>query len=68
MLFLFGKKRKATRKSRKVNKKPPAKILRMCKKLKIKTTVKRGKRRVYKKVSVLKKLIARKKKQIKRKR
>jgi hypothetical protein len=58
--FLFGKKRRSTRKKASP-KKPPAKILRMCKKLKIKCTVKRGGKRVYRKVSVLKKLISRKK-------
>jgi len=58
--FLFGKKRRSTRKKASP-KKPPAKILRMCKKLKIKCTMKRGGKRVYRKVSVLKKLISRKK-------
>ena len=56
--FLFGKKRSTRKKTS--PKKPPAKILRMCKKLKIKCTVKRGSKRVYRKVSVLKKLISRK--------
>jgi hypothetical protein len=58
--FLFGKKRRSTRKKASP-KKPPAKILRMCKKLKIKCTVKRGNKRVYRKTSILKKLISRKK-------
>ena len=56
-LFCFGKK-KRTRKTLKKGKKPPAKILRMCRRLKIKTTKKVGKRRVYKSVALLKKQIA----------
>jgi hypothetical protein len=56
--MLFGKKikRRSIKKTRKV----PKQILRMCKKLKIKCTHKIGKRRVYKPVSVLRKLIKRK--------
>ena len=50
---MFGKKRKTSKK----NVKPPAKILKMCKKLKIKVTIKRGSKRVYKSLSVLKKQI-----------
>ena len=41
-------------------KKLPAKIRKMCRKLKIKCTKKVGSRKVYKKLSVLKKQIARK--------
>jgi hypothetical protein len=52
--FSFGKKKKRSIK----HKKPPAKILRMCKKLKIRTTT--GKRKTYKSVKVLRKLIAKK--------
>ena len=51
-LFSFGKNIK-----RKVSKKPPSSIIKKCKKLKIKITKKVGNRRVYKKLSVLKKLI-----------
>jgi hypothetical protein len=54
------------RKSRKGSKKPSSSVLRMCKRLKIKATKKVGKRRVYKKVSVLKKLIKRKLKMMKK--
>jgi hypothetical protein len=57
--FLFGKK-KRTRKSGKSGKKtrkPPAAILKKCRKLKIKTTKKVGSKRVYRSVSLLKKLI-----------
>jgi len=67
-LFGFGKKRKSSKKStskkstnnKRTNKKPPAKLLRLCKKLKIKVTIKRGRKRVYKKVTLLKKLCKRK--------
>jgi hypothetical protein len=72
-LFGFGKKRKSSKKStskkstskkstnnKRTNKKPPAKLLRLCKKLKIKVTIKRGGKRVYKKVTLLKKLCKRK--------
>lgn len=59
--FSFGKKKKRSIK----HKKPPAKILRMCKKLKIRTTT--GKRKTYKSVKVLRKLIAKKLRSKKRK-
>jgi hypothetical protein len=67
-LFGFGKKRKSNKKStskkstskKSASKKPPAKLLRLCKKLKIKVTIKRGSKRVYKKVTLLKKLCKRK--------
>ena len=48
----FGKRRR-----RKTAKRPSKRLLRLCKKYRIKTTIKRGKKRVYKKISVLKKLI-----------
>lgn len=49
-IFTFGKKRrvsskksrKGSRKSRKGGRKPPSRLLKMCKRLGIKTTVKRG--------------------------
>lgn len=56
MLFLFGKKRKM----RKTTKKPPAALLKKCRKYRIKTTMKKGGKKVYRKVSVLKKLIKKK--------
>ena len=56
-LFSFGKKRKV---SRKKGKKPPAALLKKCKKHGIKTTMKKGGKRVYRKISVLKRLLARK--------
>ena len=65
--FSFGKKKKRSVKKKKVVRKPPAKLLKMCKKLKIKVTIKRGKKKVYKSVKVLKKLISKKRKQLKKK-
>jgi len=67
-LLGFGKRRRRSTKSRKSAKKggrgrkPPAALLRMCKKYKVKSTVKRGTKRVYKKARLLKKLCMRKKK------
>ena len=52
-----AKKSRKSRKSRKGSKKPSKAILKMCKKLKIKATLKRGGKRVYKSMAVLKKLI-----------
>jgi len=57
-LFHFGKKKRKSR-SKKVRK-PPAKLLKMCKRFKIKCTKKVGKRRVYKSASVLKKQLKQK--------
>jgi hypothetical protein len=59
----FGRKRKVSKKAVKI----PKNILKMCKKLKIKVSVKRGPKRVYKKLSVLKKQIKRKLKMMKKK-
>ena len=69
MNFLsFGKKRK-TYKVKKVKKvKVSKKTLRLCKKLKIKVTLKRGSKRVYKSTAVLKKLIKRKLRKLKKSR
>ena len=67
-LLGFGKRRRRSTKSRKSAKKggrgrkPPAALLKMCKKYRVKTTVKRGTKRVYKKERLLKKLCMRKKK------
>jgi hypothetical protein len=63
--FSFGKKRRTVKRVR--SKKPPAALLKKCRKYKIKTTVKRGSKRVYKKVSVLKKLLAKKLRKLKKK-
>ncbi len=62
-LFSFGKRR---RKIKRTVKTPPKALLRRCKKYRIKTTVKRGIRRVYKTVKVLKKLLSKKLKKIKK--
>jgi hypothetical protein len=63
-LFRFGKKRRSAPKksSKKVKKsvKPPAKLLKMCKKLRVKVSLKRGGKRVYKKAKVLAKQCKRK--------
>ena len=63
-LFGFGKKRRSAPKksSKKVKKsvKPPPKLLKMCKKLRVKVSLKRGGKRVYKKVKVLAKQCKRK--------
>ena len=58
MISGFGKKG---------SKKPPAKLLKICKKLKIKATVKRGSKRVYRSNSLLKKLCMKKLKAMKKK-
>ena len=58
-LFSFGKKRKKVSR-RKLIRKPPAALLKRCRKHHIKTTMKKGGRRVYRKVSLLKKLLKKK--------
>ena len=55
--FLFGKKKKKVVK----NVKPPANILRMAKKYKVKVTIKRGSKSVYRPVRLIKKQINMKK-------
>ena len=55
--FSFGKKKRRTSKR---NSKPPTRLLKMCKKYRIKVTRKIGRKRVYKKVSVLKKQLRKK--------
>jgi hypothetical protein len=57
--FLFGRRKRRTVK-RKSIKKPPTRLIKMCRKYKIKCTKKVGKRRVYKSVTVLKKQLKRK--------
>jgi len=69
----YGKRRRRKRSfGKKVSKKPSAAIRRMCKRLKVRLTIKRGKKRVYKSEKVLKKqcktAMKRKKKKVKRKR
>ena len=66
--FSFGKKRRSTkRKSAKKNAKPPARLLRICKKFHVKATKKVGRKRVYKSVATLKKLCLRKARAMKKK-
>jgi hypothetical protein len=63
--FSFGKKKRRTTKVKGVRK-PPAALLRKCKKHHIKCTMKKGGKRVYRKTSVLKKLLRRKMKKMKK--
>ena len=65
-IFFFGKQTKRRVTKKRSVKKPPAKILRLCKKYKIKVTMKRGSKRVYKSLKVLKKQIAKAKKKHRR--
>jgi len=65
--FSFGKKRKVSKKTSKKVAKPPAKLLRLCKKYRVKATKKVGSKRVYKKVSALKKLCLRKARALRKK-
>jgi hypothetical protein len=58
MLFSFGRKRRTLK--GKVGKKPPARLLKACKKHGIRCTKKIGKKRRYKKISVLKRQLAKK--------
>ena len=70
-IFTFGKKRrvaskkskksrKGGRKSRKGGRKPPSRLLKMCKRLGVRTTVKRGSKRVYKSTALLMKMCKKK--------
>jgi hypothetical protein len=60
MSFLFGRKRVTRKKTYKMVKKPPARLIKACKKHGIKCTRKIGKRRVYKSTTVLKRLLRKK--------
>ena len=60
MLNFFGKKRRRSVKKGKKTRKPPARLIKLCKKYKIKCTKKVGKKRIYKSVTVLKKQLRRK--------
>ncbi len=63
----FGKKRRRkARKSKRANKKLPAKIRKLCKRLKIKTTKRVGGRRVYKSIKILMKQIRMRMKKMKK--
>jgi len=64
----FGKKRrKSTKRAKKVSsRKPPSKLLRICKKYRVKATKKVGGKRVYKSVASLKKMCLRKARALKK--
>ena len=64
--FGFGKKKRTTRRKT-VSKKPPARLLRICKKYRVKATRKVGGKRVYKSIKVLKKLCLKKAMALKKK-
>ena len=73
----FGKHKKSSKshkktskghkKTRKVHKKPPASLLKKCKRYHVKITIKRGGKRVYKKISDLKKQLKKKIRKMKKK-
>ena len=63
----FGKRRRKTSSKKSHNKKPPAKLLKLCKKYRVKATKKVGSRRMYKKTSVLKRQCLKKAKALKKK-
>ena len=66
-LFGFGKKRRrVSSRGKKLVRKPPARLLRICKKYHVKSTKKVGRRRVYKPAKVLAKQCLRKAKMMKR--
>jgi hypothetical protein len=58
--YSFGKKRRSVKRSSKAARKPPARLLKICKKYRVKATKKVGSKRVYKSVKVLKKLCLKK--------
>jgi uncharacterized FlgJ-related protein len=60
MLNFFGKKRRRSVKKGKKSRKPPARLIKLCKKYRIKVTKKVGKKRIYKSVTVIKKQLKRK--------
>ena len=57
-LFSFGKKKRTVKRS--TTKRPPAALRKLAKKYRVKISLKRGSRRVYKKVTVIKKEIKKK--------
>ncbi len=68
-LFGFGKRRKVKRSSKKSKavRKPPARLLKICKKYHVKATKKVGGRRCYKSVAVLKRMCLKKARAMKKK-
>jgi hypothetical protein len=67
MGFSFGKKKRHSKKHSKKHAKPPAKLLRICKKYRVKATKKVGGKRMYKSVATLKKLCLRKARALRKK-
>jgi len=65
LAFLFGRRKKIRRKVR-VNKKPPKALIKRARKYKVRVTIKKGSRRVYKSVRLILKQIKQKKKNLKR--
>ena len=63
----FGKKKRHSKKHGKKHAKPPAKLLRICKKYRVKATKKVGGKRMYKSVATLKKLCLRKARALRKK-
>ena len=61
----FGRMRRR-RIVRKMNRKPPAKLIKQCKRYRIKVTMKRGSKRVYKSVAVLKRQLRKKMRKLKK--
>ena len=59
-IFDFGKKRRSVKRRSSKSLKPPARLLKICKRYHVKATKKVGGKRMYKRVSVLKKLCLRK--------
>ena len=68
-LFGFGKRRKVKRSSKKVKacRKPPSRLLKICKKYHVKATKKVGGRRCYKSIAVLKRMCLKKARAMKKK-
>ena len=68
--FSFGKKRRSTKRrstKKHSHRKPPAKLLRLCRKYRVKATKKVGKKKVYKSVASLKKMCLRKARALRKK-
>ena len=63
-LFSFGKKRRTVKRS--TTKRPPAALRKLAKKYRVKISLKRGSRRVYKKVNIIKKEIKSKMKKMRK--
>ena len=64
-IFFFGTRKRRVIKKKSV-KKPSAKIIKQCKRYRIKVTMKRGSKRVYKSVAVLKRQLRKKMRKLKK--